>query len=265
MPVKIDGNGPITGLGPAGQCRLVLSAGNIVLQPYQGDLLCVGGANIELPPAGVTLAPAGLAVGALLYVYASYPGSVWTLTAEATVPTADAVNGSQIKTGDPLKALVGMVYLKTGPVFADTAAARLVASWFNPRPRSCANFYTAVSPAADKTNTSYAELDAAARVEFLTWGDAVNMGAGFSFINSGANTVAAGIAFDGIALGEQAAGFAHANNLTNSLSARASPELARGYHYATMVQRQTGGTTTWWGNSAGFQTERCAINGTVNI
>jgi hypothetical protein len=53
-----------------GQCRLVKSGANLVLQPFNGNKLMIGGKMRTIPAAGVSLAATGLTAGTKYYAYA---------------------------------------------------------------------------------------------------------------------------------------------------------------------------------------------------
>src|SRR5262245_23187987 len=78
---------PAAAIVPVGQCYLSLSAGNLLLSPYNGNQIFINSAFRTLPDAGVTLSPstavAGGAVAAttLYYIYASWSGSAIVLDA----------------------------------------------------------------------------------------------------------------------------------------------------------------------------------------
>lgn len=244
------------GVGPQGQCQLTKSGANILLSRCNGRYLTINNEVCEVPAAGVTLAPTGLVASTRYYVYAYMVSTVMTLEAVATAPAVDATTGLRIKTGDATRTLVGQVFPGAGPAFIDAPSQRFVISWFNQRDRPLAN---AVVAPTNKTNTVFAEVDSTKRIEFLTWGP-VDVSASFTMINSTAATCVGAIGFDGTTA-EDASGFTEANNVYRTTGARAAKDLTEGYHYATMLQRQTGSTTTWHGSAT--VGERCAIVGTV--
>lgn len=158
-----------------GQCRLSKSGANLLLSPYNGNKLVIGGVMRSIPAAGVSLAPTGLTVSTLYYVYAYMNGAAMTLEASTTGHSTDAATGVEIKTGDASRTLVGMAYPVTGPAFADNYQQRLVISWFNRRNILAAGNFTTGRTTASNTPT---ELNSEIRNNFLTWGDeAVNMNA----------------------------------------------------------------------------------------
>ena len=89
-----------------GQCALSKSGSNLILLPYNGNLLTINGANCTVPDAGVSLAPTGLTAGTTYFIYAlASAGAVSSLeavtTAHATSTTAGN-KGVEIKSGADL-------------------------------------------------------------------------------------------------------------------------------------------------------------------
>jgi hypothetical protein len=113
---------------PVGQCRLVLSGNTLLLSRLNGAFLTIAGIARLIPAAGVSLAPTGLVAGAVYFVYAYLNSGVMTLVCDTAGHTADS-SGVQVKTGDPTKTLVGMVYLANAGTFVSCAYA----TYFNRR------------------------------------------------------------------------------------------------------------------------------------
>lgn len=239
-------NTAATATGIFGQCRLTLSGGNLLLSPVNGNLLTVNGTPCTVPSAGLTLAATGLTTRTLHYIYATASaGAVNALEASTTGHSTDSTTGVEIKTGDATRTLVGMAYVVTGPAFADTAAQRLVVSWFNRRPiHGTARFSTLRTSAS----TSYAEVNTEIRIQFLTWANSsVQFAASGGTYNSGANQTLTSVGVDGttpedvVSFGSganaQSMGLSHANTFTE------------GFHYATILGRVSAGTGTWFTNS----------------
>jgi hypothetical protein len=245
-----------------GQCRLVKSGANIVLQPYKGNRISINGAIYAIPAAGASLAPTGLAPGTLYYIYAYMVGTVVTLEAATTAHLTDTTTGVEIKSGDPSRTLVGMVRPIAGPAFADTGVQRFVASWFNRRGMNLLAGFTVV-----RTTTSavYAEVNTEIRNEFLCWAfDPLqsSLCGGVSIVTANA-FVQTVIAIDG--------------QITDTLSSlRALPtgaydgplattlngNFGEGYHYTTLFGRTTTGTASYYGGTGG---DRCVLSSVVQI
>lgn len=121
---------------PNGRCRLVVaSATSLQLVPFDGNTLVIGGVPQAVPAAGVSLAVTGLAASTFYYVYAYMNGTTMTLEASTTA-RATGTDGTQIKSGDSSRALVGMVCPNGSTQFVDGPTARLCFSWFNRRAKS---------------------------------------------------------------------------------------------------------------------------------
>jgi hypothetical protein len=150
-----------------GQCRLIKSAANVVLEPHNGNRIIIGGVVRTIPSAGVSLAPTGLTAGTLYYIYAYMVGDAMTLEASTTGHSIDATTGVEIKSGDSTRTLVGMVRPIAGPAFVDTDAQRFVLSWHSRR--NIAAFNSLAS--ASTTSSAYVELTPSNRAEFLSWAD----------------------------------------------------------------------------------------------
>jgi hypothetical protein len=162
----------VKGLIPAsasmsGQCRLTyVSTTQISLAPLNGNQIVIGGKSYAIPAAGVTLANTSLTAGTLYYVYAFLTGTTITLEASTTGHATDATTGTEIKSGDSSRSLVGMVYMDVGTpgTFADTAAKRYVASWFNRRRR------LASSGQQEVTTSSVGQIELTPfRAFYLAW------------------------------------------------------------------------------------------------
>lgn len=152
-----------------GQCRLTRVSGTqIRLNRYNGSGLIIGGVTKQIPAAGVNMSNAGLNGSVLYYVYAYLLAGVVTLEAVTTGHATDATTGVEIKSGDPSRTLVGMLYTDPSAQFMDTPVRRLLANWFNRRKINCAITTTG---AISFTTTVPTNISSALDLEFLTWGD----------------------------------------------------------------------------------------------
>jgi len=246
-------------LATYGQARLIKSGSNIVLTPYNGNNIIIAGAPQSIPSAGVSLAPTGLTVGTLYYIYAYMNGTTMTLEASTTGHSQDTSTGVEIKTGDSTRSLVGMVRPITGPAFADTATQRFVRSWFND---PGVGLNGILSTDTSYASAAYAEIATSLRVEFLNWvNEVVNAFISGSVYNNGAtNSSYTGLGFDvtnnpeaGLNLAQSAAASAACPVSTGVTKIG----LAEGYHYVTGIGKPTAGTTTWLGAP---RAEGCQIN-----
>lgn len=188
MSVKIDGNGIVTPLPPLGQCRLnYVNTSLVQLVPYKGNKLSIQDTYYAIPSAGVSLTPTGLSAPTLYYVYAYMNSGTMTLEASTTGHSTDTTYGIEIKTGDPTRSLVGMVYTQIGPIFVDSAAIRLVSSWFNRTQRSAV---IGLGSNISTTSNSAVEIDSTYRVSMVVWaGDNVHVQHSGSVICNAPSTV----------------------------------------------------------------------------
>jgi len=154
-----------------GSCQMTLSAGNLLLLPYGGNGLSIGGTLYAIPEDGVTLAPTGLTPDTVYYIYAYMNGEIMTLEPSTT---GYAANGSGIKTkvGDETRTLVGQAFPITGPAFYVAKNYMYVRSWFNrsdyetsPRSLQAADLYFGAS------SVSYYDTGETSRVAWLSWRD----------------------------------------------------------------------------------------------
>lgn len=217
-----------------GQCILAKSGSNLVLSPYNGNLIVINGKCEIIPDAGVSLAATGLSNTTLYYVYVYMSGSTMTLEASTTAYATQAGTGVKIKTGDETRSLVGMCYLQGG-AFVDTAPARLVRSWFNDTGISGVN----TTASGTTTSASAVEMSSSNRVEFLKWANEV-MVASVTGTHRGSSNGAAyagNVGIDGTATGGAWSGFhENASDYWFGLaSTYTSTSLAEGYHYATWI------------------------------
>ncbi|GMO40871.1 carbohydrate-binding protein [Bradyrhizobium sp. TM233] len=229
-----------------GQCKLVKSGSNLVLQPFNGNLLTIAGATYAVPDAGVSLAATSLTPGTLYYIYAYMNSGTMTLetstTAHATSTTAGN-KGTEIKSGDNTRSLVGMARVITGPAWADSATQRFVVSWFNRDRRSLAG---ALDGASTETSTgSYVEKTVS-KVEYLCWAGELLQLITYGIITNSVNNGAVGLMnmLDGVTVGGQAdvnpGGTSFRCPVSATYNVSASSE---GYHYSDFGLRALGGGT----------------------
>lgn len=245
---------------PFGQCRLVKSGANIVLQRHQGLWLTINDTVCAIPSAGVSLAATGLTPGTLYYIYAYMSGATMTLEASATAHSSNTATGIEIKTGDATRTLVGMARPITGPAWSDLINQRFVVSYFNRRPIRC---QAGLGAGTTSTSTTPAELSTTLRNEFLAWADSSYSFTfdGYASNNTLSASVVSYIALDGAVI----EGFsAFVNNVVNQVgpvSATSIVDTTEGYHYTTPFVNVSSGTGTWTG--AGTTGTRCSLKGLI--
>lgn len=106
------------------------------LIPYNGESIRIQGQVYQLPPAGISITNAGLGVSSPVnYCYAYISGGAIALEFSTTGHSTDATAGNvgtEIKTGDPSRTLVGMVRTDgTGNFFLSSTVGVGVRSWLN--------------------------------------------------------------------------------------------------------------------------------------
>jgi hypothetical protein len=160
------------------QCRLFAQdATHLTLARQDGAQIRIGGSLYLIPAVGVTASPTGcflngvpgsvLSVGGVYNVYVFNNGGTPTLDFSATghnPDTATGNEGTEVKTGDASRSLVGKVYIAAGPSFADSDTVRGTLTWFNRRQRAAFTTYAG-------TTGSTVLVDAGTATFFLCWGD----------------------------------------------------------------------------------------------
>jgi hypothetical protein len=231
-----------------GRCRLVLSGGNLVLSPYDGNTLIIDGAVETIPDAGVSLAPPATDA-TLYYIYAYMSGGTMTLEASDTTHATQAGTGVEIKSGDSTRSLVGMAYTVSS-AWVDTAQQRLVASWFNRRER---NLHGGFSTNRSTVSTSIVEINSEIRASFLVWaGDDLFAYANQSpFLDGVGNVATSVIGLDGVATilgGTFSGSYAASVSLWGSFNG-VYTGASEGFHYITLGGSVSSGTGTWQASS----------------
>lgn len=245
-----DGSGLTTGVGYLGQCRLIKSGSNLVLQRYNGVGLTINGVAYAIPSAGVSLAPTALSVGTTYNIYAYMNAGTMTLEASTTARATDSTTGIEIKSGDATRTLVGKARIITGPAWADTDAQRFAISWFNQKPRRI--YSTNAGSPSNNTTTPTALMTS---MEFLTWGECCVPA---SFVGSVANNTINGASLTGLAIDSTSALShspvimqAYANNAQGPATGSTTFVPSEGYHYINLLGYVTAATNGTW--SAGIE------------
>jgi hypothetical protein len=100
-------------------------------EPLYGCFLTIDNKPELIPAAGADLAPTGLTVGGIYYIYAYMNAGVMTLYATGGVPVVDSRNGLKVVTGNPLFTLVGMARVDNGPTWHTQTSILGTLSYFN--------------------------------------------------------------------------------------------------------------------------------------
>lgn len=250
-----------------GQCRLKLSGANLVLTPFNGNLLTIAGTPRPVPDAGVSLAATGLTPSTNYFIYAYMNSGVMTLEASATghaTSTTAGNKGTEIKSGDDTRSLVGFARVVSGPAWVDSDAQRFVRTWFNDGGAETKNTISTVSrPTISTASPSFSEIDSSYRIETLLWAGErwVIDGAGGGWLGAaGAVYFAAGV--DSTSTPEQGGCFGNssASGVVVSLGlSSVKAGLSEGYHYATMLGAVSSNTATYI--SSGVDPIGCTLRG----
>lgn len=203
----------------------------------------IGGLPQIVPAAGVTAANTGLAVSTLYYVYAYMNAGAMALELSTTTH-ATHTNGVEIKNGDSSRTLAGMIYTTATGQFADDYTNRYCLNWFNRRDIIGASTTTIGSTAS---TASFAELNSAGRVNFLSWADeGVDAAVVGSVQNSSAgntlHTTSPGVDGPG---GAQVGATTYAASISVTAYGRYVYNVTEGQHYASAWGKVSQGTGTW--------------------
>lgn len=234
------------------------TAASLRFTPFKGDMLKINGAVVRIPASGITglantgafvngLAAQNLAANTLYYVYAFLNSGVVTAdfstTGHSTSATAGNI-GTEIKTGDDTRSLIGMVFTDASSQFRDA----LTATWFNRRTRSFQSIVaTVATPGAYFLEVGGGSSIASpgCRVYFLVWGDenTVEATAQADVSVTASNNVGYACAIDGSIGGfAQMTPFFTTNHNTGTVSSSAT--LSEGMHYAVLFGGSNAGGTT---------------------
>ena len=235
-----------------GQCWLGLAGGSLALLPQDGNRLVIDGLPRALPAGGVLLPPAGFTPGTAYYVYAAIVAGAVVIEKSTTGHVA-AANGVRVKADDPTRTLVGAAVARPGPAFSNLSPYQQVASYFN---RRLLDLNNAPQPAVI-ANTAPAELSAAARVHFWSWGDEAILASASAVASNSAGGGACYmfLNLDGAAqFGRSGVFSSPPANQQGYITAPGSGGMPEGLHYLTAFGSVSGGTGSF---------SDVAISGTV--
>jgi hypothetical protein len=232
-----------------------VSATQVKFAPCNGERVKINGLWYDIPSGGITAANTGvflngtgsssLAASTLYYVYLFNNSGTLTIdfstTGHATSTTAGNV-GTEIKSADDTRSLIGMVRTNASAQFQEDGQNLLVASWFNRRPRC---IQSSAAGTLTTTSTTYVELSQNLRLSFLTWaaGSVLGTCTGFAFNNVGGNLNRLSLDYDGAGPVGQACTMQASVALDRSGMACAvwqSP--AEGFHFLTVDANTTNNT-----------------------
>ena len=254
-------NNAVGGVPHCGRLEAVSST-LLSFKPFNGDLIKINGQIYNIPAAGIVgmantgvfvngVAGQNLAASSLYYVYCFDNAGVLTgdfsLTSHGPSVTAGNV-GTEVKSADDTRTLIGMVFTGAGAVFSNTFASRNVASWFN---RRRVAFNGASTAGASSAGASIAEISGGSRAAFLTWAlEAVEVILG----GCTQNNVVDGLTFSNIGLDagmtSQAAQSCISQHYAVSAfcpaNAAAMIEPGEGSHFVSPTGNVAGGGTGVW-------------------
>jgi hypothetical protein len=180
-----------------------LSGTSCQLIPYRGDAIRIAGVIYSIPSAGITITTSGLSASTTYYAYAYMSAGVMNLEFSTTGHVTDTTPGNvgtEIKSGDPSRTLVGIASVSATSTFgpSDGQQYRLVRSWMN-RAGSGMQGTTIGSNIALGASPS----QIAPAVFFASWAnETVTMTVNFTWFSSTASgAITAYINFDGSTLG----------------------------------------------------------------
>lgn len=220
----------------ATQCRLrQFGLGRFVLGEAQATL-----------DGEITIDNSGLLAATLYYAYVYDNAGTLTLEFSTTVYTQHT-DGTKIKTGDPTRALVGMIRTNGAAQFADTPTQRFVRSWFNAGVSQAETLDLTIRNVSGGAWLALSTVVA----EFIKWAnDAVEGSVSAEISNSGTSFPVTRLRAKmetSDEVGPEAAtrpSSASNNQLTTAIS-RSAFTLAEGYHYLVGEGQVTSSTGSY--------------------
>lgn len=160
--------GTITGK-PAEVRLKFVNTTTIRLDGIKSGKMSIGGVDRIVPATGPTLPATGLTTATLYYIYAYWTGTAVALEASTTTHVTHT-DGTEVKSGDPTRALVGMAMPVTGALWSFSAKAYLVRSYYNRAPIATTVQFGGTY--GGMVSTSVIELAGGAeQIRFLAWDD----------------------------------------------------------------------------------------------
>lgn len=223
-----------------------VDATHLSFLPYNGDRIKINGLTYQIPSTGngiVGLTTIGVFVNGtpgtnlvanqVYNVYAFINGGVITgefSTSTHSRSSTPGNEGVETKSGDNTRTLIGKIATNASGQFQDVSNARYVFSWFNRRTLSLGG---ATVPGTGTSATTNVELDASARVFFLSWGDeAVLLQLGGNGNTTG-NGFTVGVGIDNVQYGTGGLCQPVSGSGWQIASSSASVTIGEGSHYAT--------------------------------
>jgi hypothetical protein len=234
---------------PDGGHLAYVSATQLSFLPFKGSSLKINGLTYQIPTSGVVglantgiyidgVAGQNLAINTNYYVYCFNNAGVLTadfsVTGHATSSTAGNV-GTEIKSGDDTRTLIGLVRTGTGAVFADSQTTRFVRSWQN---RGRLSFSVIATGSISQT----ALTQTGANINLVCFGDDALVASGVCFgTGSAVGNFALVMCLDGVGMGQTVA-------TTTSTTAKNEPTAccgawnpSEGQHNVGLYSQMSGG------------------------
>jgi hypothetical protein len=240
-------------LVPRGGQLQFSSATALAFVPYNGNGIMINGVVFAIPSGGIAglantsvfvngVAGQNLAASTLYYVYCfSNAGTLtgdFSTTGHATSSTAGNV-GTEIKSGDNTRTLIGMIRTNASSQFQNDAQNRFVRSWFHADKQAISGSFT-----ADRTisTTATVEFNSEARANFLIWtGELIMVHVTGGAFQTSATTV--GSVVGGLDTGPVGSGSpVNSTGATVPIAPAAMRNnLSEGLHYLTIMGAAGGG------------------------
>jgi hypothetical protein len=225
-----------------GQCQLRADSGtSLRLYPFNGNGIIINGRQYHIPQAGIAMSNAGLVASSGYAVYLWDDAGTLKLEASATTP-AQHSDGVAIKSGDPTRTQVGLIWMDGSIQFRDDTVVRGVASLFNRIRKGMAQI---INNASTVSNTSIPMGSSLIAVCFDGMWASLNL----AITNSLASTVGnhMSLVVDGTARVALANLITYGATLPINGSLSLSQPLASGLHQVTPYGATNAGTMTWNG------------------
>jgi len=256
-----------------------VSATALSFLPFKGNQTVINGSAYTIPATGngiAGLANTGvyvngvaaqnLAANTTYYVYEF--NNAGTVTADfSTTNHATSIaagnSGTEIKSGDETRSLIGQIRTNASSQFVDGVSQRFVRSWFNDGGVSVfANF--SATRSTSNVYPTWAELHAEIRNEVLLWaGEKLFVVCSGTYQNNVASTNYTALGIDSATTAETASQASCALTAGGYYSPFAlntnKSGLSEGYHYATLLGSVASGTGLWIGASDTTYKACCAL------
>ena len=251
--VSVVGNSlaPTQAMYVAGGRFQYVSTTQCALVPFRGDAIRIQGQIYSIPAGGVTLSNSGMANATMYNVYAYMSSGVMTLEYSGTTHVTDTTAGNvgtEIKSGDSSRTLVGLVRTDSSGLFMFTATNKMVRSWMN---RQAAPMQSiALGSNLTLTNTF---ANCTGGISFVAWANETIIWNSFlSYTGSTTGNIVTTIcALDGSQVGT---GFAINPDGTGRVLPQGGPfsagQLTEGFHSCFCQAQQNSGTNSIYSASA---------------